>query len=152
MERPPRKFEDLQVGETRQSQTRTVTVDEIVRFAREYDPQWFHSDPDAARESHFGEVVASGVHVLAIWRQLDHTMNSDIDFVCGIGFDEFRLEHALRPGDTVIARSEVLELKPSSSRNDRGTAITQYFLTNQRGETVLRFRSINLVYRRHSAS
>ncbi|WP_395622843.1 MaoC/PaaZ C-terminal domain-containing protein [Sphingomonas daechungensis] len=151
MERPPRKFEDLQVGETRQSQPRTVTVDEIVRFAREYDPQWFHSDPDAARESHFGEVVASGVHVLAIWRQLDHTMNSDIDFVCGIGFDEFRLEHALRPGDTVTARSEVLELKPSSSRNDRGTAITQYFLTNQRGETVLRFRSINLVYRRHSA-
>lgn len=151
MERPPRKFEDLTVGETRQSEPRTVTVEEIVKFAREYDPQWFHSDPDAARESHFGEVVASGVHVLAIWRQLDHTMNSDIDFVCGIGFDEFRLEHALRPGDTVTARSEILELKPSSSRKDRGTAITQYFLTNQRGETVVRFRSINLVYRRTPA-
>lgn len=148
MERPWRKFEDLVVGETRQSQPRTVTIEEIVRFAREYDPQWFHSDPDAARESHFGEVVASGVHVLAIWRQLDHTMNSDIDFVCGIGFDEFRIEHALRPRDTVTARSEVLELKPSASREDRGTAITQYFLINQRGETVLRFRSINLVYRR----
>lgn len=151
MERPPRKFEDLAVGETRQSEPRTVTVDEIVKFAREYDPQWFHSDPEAARESHFGEVVASGVHVLAIWRQLDHTMNSDIDFVCGIGFDEFRLEHALRPGDTVTARSEILELKPSTSRKDRGTAITQYFLTNQDGETVLRFRSINLVYRRAPA-
>ena len=151
MERPPRKFEDLAVGETRQSQPRTVTVEEIVKFAREYDPQWFHSNPEAARESHFGEVVASGVHVLAIWRQLDHTMNSDIDFVCGIGFDEFRLEHALRPGDTVTARSEILELKPSSSREDRGTAITQYFLTNQRGEAVVRFRSINLVYRRTPA-
>lgn len=151
MERPPRTFEDLAVGETRQSEPRTITADEIVKFAREYDPQWFHSDPEAARESHFGEVVASGVHVLAIWRQLDHTINSDIDFVCGIGFDEFRLERALRPGDTVIARSEILELKPSTSRRDRGTAITQYFLTNQDGETVLRFRSINLVCRRAPA-
>jgi acyl dehydratase len=149
MERPPRKFEDLVVGEMRQSKPRTVTGDEIVKFAREYDPQWFHSDPEAARESHFGEVVASGVHVLAIWRQLDHTMNSDIDFVCGIGFDEFRLEHALRPGDTVAARSEILELKPSTCRKDRGTSITQYHLSNQRGETVLRFRGINLVYRRN---
>lgn len=148
MKRPLRKFEDLAVGEVRQSEPRTVTVDEIVRFAQEYDPQWFHSDPEAARESLFGEVVASGVHVLAIWRQLDHTMNSDIDFVCGIGFDDFRLEHALRPGDIVTAQSEVLELKPSASRTDRGTAITQYYLTNQRNETVLRFRSINLVYRR----
>lgn len=150
MKRPPRKFEDLQVGEERRSAPRTVTQDEMVAFARLYDPQWFHSDPEAARESSFGEVVASGVFVLAIWRQLDHTMNSDIDFVCGIGFDEFRLETALRAGDTVTAESRILELIPSKSRNDRGTAITQYWLRNQRGEIVLRFKSINLVHRRDS--
>lgn len=148
MNRPPRKFEDLKVGEDRHSSPRTVTQDEMVKFAREYDPQWFHADPEAARESTFGELVASGVHVLAIWRQLDHEMNSDIDFVCGIGFDDFRLETALRPGDTVTAHSEILELILSKSRDDRGTAITQYRLTNQRGETVLRFKSINLVHRR----
>lgn len=146
--RPPRKFEDIEVGEERQSGPRPVTIEEMVEFAQKYDPQWFHADPEAARESSFGEVVASGVFVLAIWRQLDHTMNSDIDFVCGIGFDEFRLETALRPGDTVTAHSRILELTPSKSRDDRGTAITQYRLTNQRGDTVLRFRSINLVHRR----
>ena len=148
MIRPPRKFEDLEVGEERHSGPRTVNEQEMVAFARQYDPQWFHADPDAARESTFGEVVASGVFVLAIWRQLDHAMNSDIDFVCGIGFDEFRLETALRAGDTVSAHSQILELVPSKSRDDRGTAITQYRLTNQRGETVLRFKSINLVHRR----
>ena len=148
MNHPPRKFEDLEVGEERQSGPRLVTSDEMVEFAQKYDPQWFHADPDAARQSIFGEVVASGVFILAIWRQLDHMMNSDIDFVCGIGFDEFRLETALRPGDAVIAHSRIVELIPSSSREDRGTAITQYRLTNQHGDTVLRFRSINLVHRR----
>lgn len=148
MIRPPRKFEDLAVGEERVSEPRTVSGEEMVAFAREYDPQWFHADPEAARDSAFGGVVASGVFVLAIWRQLDHKMNSDIDFVCGIGFDEFRLETALRPGDTVSADSRILELIPSRSRDDRGTAITQYRLTNQTGATVLRFKSINLVHRR----
>jgi acyl dehydratase len=146
--RPPRKFEDLAVGEERRSRPRTVSQEEMVEFARQYDPQWFHADPDAARDSTFGEVVASGVFVLAVWRQLDHTMNSDIDFVCGIGFDEFRLETALRAGDTITAESRILKLIPSKSRGDRGTAITQYWLRNQKGETVLRFKSINLVHRR----
>ena len=148
--RPPRKFEDLALGEERRSQPRTVSQEEMVEFARQYDPQWFHADPEAARDSTFGEVVGSGVFVLAVWRQLDHTMNSDIDFVCGIGFDEFRLETALRRGDTITAESLILELIPSKSRDDRGTAITQYWLRNQKGETVLRFKSINLVHRRGS--
>ena len=148
MTRPPRKFEDLAVGEERRSASRTVSLEEMVEFAQKYDPQWFHADPEAARESSFGEIVASGVYVLAIWRQLDHEMNSDIDFVCGIGFDDFRLENALRPGDTVTADSRIMELIPSKSRADRGTAITQYRLLNQKGETVLRFKSINLVHRR----
>ena len=146
--RPPRTFEDLAVGEQRRSGPRTVSEAEMVAFARQYDPQWFHADPVAARESSFGEVVASGVFVLAIWRQLDHAMNSDIDFVCGIGFDDFRLETALRPGDTVHAESRILELIPSKSRDDRGTAITLYRLLNQRDEIVLRFKSIDLVHRR----
>ena len=152
MIRPPRKFEDLELGEQRHSGPRSVTAEEMVEFAQKYDPQWFHADPDAARQSIFGEVVASGVFILAIWRQLDHVMNSDIDFVCGIGFDEFRLETALHPGDTVTAHSRIVELLPSSSRDDRGTAITQYRLTNQNGDTVLRFKSINLVHRHLTTS
>ena len=146
--RPPRRFEDLVVGETRTSRTHTVSEEDIVTFARQYDPQWFHADADAARHSHFGEVVASGVHVLAIWRQLDHEINSDIDFVCGVGFDEFRLKTALRAGDSVYATSRVLSLEPSKRGKARGTAVTYYELINQHGAVVLHFESINLVYTR----
>jgi len=149
--RPSRKFEDLVVGETRQSHAVTVTEGEITDFARRYDPQWFHVDPQAARGSHFGEVVASGVHVLAIWRRLDHAINSDIDFVCGIGFDDFRLKTALRADDTVHALSRIVALTPSTSGKPRGTATTYYELRNQRGEVVVQFNSINLVYTRDAA-
>jgi acyl dehydratase len=152
MSRPPRKFEDLRIGEERRSATRTIGADEILAFAREYDPQWFHSDPDAARASVFGELVASGIHTLAIWRQLDHAMNGDIDFVCGVGWDEVRMKNALRSGDTVHAVSRIVDLRPSTTRTDRGTAITEYALVNQHGDTVVSFRSINLVYTQAGAT
>ncbi len=146
--RPPRAFEDLVVGERRQSAVREVSAEEILDFARKWDPQWFHADAGAARESVFGELVASGIHVLAIWRQLDHQINGDIDFVCGVGFDELRLKRALRAGDRVFARSEIVALRPSSSRPDRGTAIFAYALLAEAGEEIVTFRSINLVHRR----
>lgn len=147
-ERPPRKLEDLTVGETRRSASRTISEAEIVEFAKEFDPQWFHTDPEAARASHFGEVVASGVHILALWRQLDHQINSDIDFVCGIGFDEFRLKNALRADDKVYATSRILSIEPSKSGKPRGTTVTRFELRNQKEEIVLHFNSINLVYSR----
>lgn len=146
--RPPRKFEDLAVGEQRNSDWKKVTTEEIVEFARQYDPQWFHSDVEAAKHSVFGEVVASGVQLLAIWRQLDHGINGDIDFVCGIGFDDYRMKRALRGGDRVRVSSRILELTPSTSRDDRGTAITAYEMVNDQGQTILSFKSINLVHRR----
>ena len=148
MTRPPRRFEDLVVGEQRVSEWRTVATEEIVDFARQYDPQWFHSDVEAAKQSVFGEVVASGVQLLAIWRQLDHGINGDIDFVCGIGFDDYRMKRALRGGNRVRVTSRILELTPSTSRGDRGTAITAYEMVDDQGRTILSFKSINLVHRR----
>jgi acyl dehydratase len=146
--RPPRAFEDLRLGERRESRKRTVSQAEIVEFAQQYDPQWFHRDVEAAKQSHFGEVVASGIHVLAIWRQLDHEINSDIDFVCGVGFDELRLQNALRAGDTVHVTSEITELTPSQTGKQRGTAMTRYAMYNQSDAIVVSFTSINLVYTR----
>lgn len=148
MTRPSRCFEDLRVGERRRSTARTISEAEIIAFARQFDPQWFHTDADAARASHFGEVVASGVHVLAIWRQLDHEINGDIDFVCGVGFDEFRLKTALRGGDTVYVTSEITRLTPSVTGKPRGTALTFYQMINQAGQVIVSFTSINLVYTR----
>ncbi len=148
MSRPLRCFEDLTVGERRISAARLVTQDEITGFARQYDPQWFHSDVEAAKASHFGEVVASGIHILALWRQMDHEINGDIDFVCGIGWDELRLKTALRSGDSIHVCSEIIDLLPSTSGKHRGTAITNYAVINQHGEDVVTFRSINLIYTR----
>ena len=127
-----------------------VTKDEIVAFAKQYDPQWFHSDVDAARESHFGDVIASGIHVLALWRQLDHEINGDIDYVCGIGFDELRLKTALHPGDRVFVTSEITGLTASKTGKERGTATTFYTMINQAGDIIVSFTSINLVYTRRA--
>ena len=63
-----RFFEDLVIGEVLLSGTRTLTAEDITTFARQYDPQWFHADADAARESVWGEVVASGIQTMAAWR------------------------------------------------------------------------------------
>ncbi len=145
---PHRAFEDLQVGERRRSRDKTVTQEEILAFARAYDPQWFHTDPDLARQSVFGEVVASGIHVLAMWRQLDHEINSDIDFVCGIGWDDVRMKRAVRAGDVLHVTSEIIALTPSASRDDRGTALTNYAVVVQGGIEAVTFTSINLVYTR----
>lgn len=149
---PHRSFEDLQVGEYRCSREKQVTEEEILAFARAYDPQWFHADAELARQSVFGNVVASGIHVLAMWRQLDHEINSDIDFVCGIGWDELRLKKAVRPGDTIHVTSEIVALTPSATRQDRGTALTRYAVINQNGEEAVTFTSINLVYTREGRS
>ena len=145
---PHRTFEDLVVGERRRSREMHVTIEEVLGFARRYDPQWFHVDPELAKQSAFGEVVASGIHVLAMWRVLDHEINSDIDFVCGVGWDELRMKHAVRPGDSIHVTSEIVELRPSTSNAGRGTAITCYAVVNQRGDEAVTFTSINLVYTR----
>lgn len=146
--RPHRTFEDLHVGEFRKSSSRTVTQDEIIAFARQWDPQWFHSDSELARASVFGEVVASGIHVLAMWRQMDHEINSDIDHVCGVAWDELRLRRAIRAGDTIHVTSEIVELRPSTTRTDRGTALTRYAVVTEDGTEAVTFTSTNLVYTR----
>ena len=151
-ERPSRCFEDLILGETRRSASRTVTEEEIVAFARAYDPQWFHTDPEAARASVFGQVVASGIHVLAMWRQMDHEVNGDINFVCGVGWDNMRLKRAVRAGDVIHVTSQIVSLEPSRSGKDRGTAVTDYAVLLEDGTECVTFRSINLVYTRSSAA
>ena len=146
MTAPTRFFEDIVVGESRRSADRAVTLEEMLRFAREHDPQWFHVDPDAARASVFGEVVASGIQTAAIWRQLDHTINSDIAYVCGVGWDDVRWPCALRANDIVHVTSEVLDKRPSVTRTDRGVIRVRCSVVRDDGEIMLTFVSINLVY------
>lgn len=148
MTQPQRYYDDLAVGESRMSRARLVDEAEILRFSREYDPQWFHTDPDAAKQSAFGELIASGVHVAALWRQLDHEINGDIAFVCGLAWDGTRWMAPLKAGDEIRVTSQILSLRVSESRPERGVAVFRCKVINQRDEDVLQFDSVNLVYRR----
>ena len=142
-----RQFEDLTVGETACSKPMTVARDAMLAFARTYDPQWFHADAKRARESVFGEVIASGIYTAALWRQLDHTINGDVDFICGVAWEEARWPTALKAGDTIRAASEILDLRPSGGDATRGVAVYLYRLLNQHDQEVFSCRSVNLVRR-----
>jgi acyl dehydratase len=143
-----RYYEDLVEGEERCSAPRRILEPELLEFARKYDPQYFHADPAEAKRSIFGEVVASGIFTMAVWRQLDHQIAHDIAWICGVAWDDVRFPIALRAGDEVRARSQCLSKRVSQSHPERGVVIYLYELLNQRGEIVFTCRSTNLIERR----
>ena len=140
-----RYYEDLVIGEVRESSVRTVSLEELLEFAVRYDPQYFHADPIAARQSIFGDVIASGIHSAALWRALDHEISGDIHWICGVGWEEVRWPNPVRAGDGLRARAETLSKRPSGKDRSRGIVECRYSLLNQRDETVFTCRSINLV-------
>lgn len=149
MNEPNRYYEDLTIGEYAESSAGVVTEAEIVEFATRYDPQYFHTDPDAAKaHPQFGEVVASGIHILAVWRQRDHEITGDIRWICGIRWDDLRWNVPLRAGDCVRARATLLEKRPSASRPERGVVVYRYSLVNQNDEELFYCTSTNYVERR----
>jgi acyl dehydratase len=140
-----RYYEDIVIGEVRESDPRTVTREELLEFAARYDPQYFHADPVAARDSIFGEVVASGIHTAALWRAIDHEISGDIRWICGVAWEEVRWPKAVRAGDALRARAEALSKRQSRSDASRGVVEFRYSLLNQRNEIVFTCRSINLI-------
>ena len=86
-----RYFEDLEIGEEVLSDEYEVTKEDVIEFATRYDPQYFHANPDEAKDHPlFQGLAASGIHTLAIWRILDHSVFGNVAWVCGIGWDEVR--------------------------------------------------------------
>jgi acyl dehydratase len=140
-----RYYEDILIGEVRESGTRTITLEELVEFATRYDPQYFHADPIAAKRSIFGEVIASGIHSAAIWRALDHEISGDIHWICGVAWEDVRWPNPVRAGDTLHARAEALAKRVSGKDPRRGIVECRYTLLNQRAETAFTCRSINIV-------
>jgi acyl dehydratase len=143
-----RYYEDLIEGEERESGVRAVTEAQLREFARKYDPQYFHADPEAARRSLFGGIIASGIFTMAVWRQLDHEIAHDIAWICGVAWDDVRFPQPVRPGDILRARATCLSKRLSEKHPERGVVTYRYELVNQRGETVFTCRSTNLVERR----
>lgn len=151
MKKPGRYYEDLTLGEYAESSAEPVTAGDIVDFAQRYDPQYFHTDPKAAK-SHpaFGELVASGIHILAIWRRRDHEISGDIRWICGIGWEDLRWNRPLRANDRVRARARLIAKRPSASRPERGVVVYRYALVNQNDEELFYCTSTNYVERRRA--
>jgi acyl dehydratase len=139
MSRAPVFLDDLTVGTAWTGTPVKMTAEEIVGFANLYDPQPFHTDPKAAAGL-FGGLIASGWHVAALtMRQFVEAQPFGSAPILGLGVDELRWLKPVRPGDTLTARGEVVELRPSQSRPDRGIVRSAISVINQDGDVVMRF-------------
>lgn len=148
-----RWFDDFSVGET--FTTRGVTVSEaaILGFALQYDPQRFHLDVEAARESPYGGLIASGFHTMVLaFRMFTHLGLMDHCSIGSPGMDEIRWLAPVRPGDTLHVVVEVLESRVSRSKPDRGIVLLDYAVRNQRDETVMTFKINALALRNPDAA
>ncbi|MEM7359338.1 MAG: MaoC/PaaZ C-terminal domain-containing protein [Pseudomonadota bacterium] len=140
-----RYYEDLQIGKLETSQAQRVNKDQMLAFAAEYDPQYFHADEEAAQSSRFGEVIASGQYTMVLWRQIDHQIAHDIAWICGIAWDDVRWPVAVKADDELRATAECLEKRLSDSDPSRGVVKYRYQLLNQHDQIVFSCISTNLV-------
>ena len=146
-------LEDLHVGDRFGSDSVQVTEESIIAFAREFDPQPFHLDPAAAERSVFKELVASGWHTAAMSMKLFVTGKLKLaGGSVGLGVDELRWPRPVKPGDTLRLETEILEVRPSKSKPDRGIIRIRNVTTNQEGEVVQTLAASVLVRRRSTAS
>ena len=129
-------FEDLEVGMRFRSRDLTVTPEDVADFAGKYDPQPFHLDPVAARDTFFKGLVASGWHTSALTMRLVVESLPISGGIVGGGVDELKWPGALRPGDVIHLESEVLERRTLKSRSDVALVKFRVVTLNQKGEAV----------------
>jgi len=144
-----RYFEDYVEGDIHRCGSITVEADEVIAFAKRFDPQIFHVDPDAAKLTPFGGLIASGWHTAALSMRLfaDHYL-THVASLASPGGDELRWVRPVRPGDTLSLRVTVLKAVPSKSKSDRGAVTSLMEVFNQANEAVMTFRCVNIIGRR----
>lgn len=142
-------LEDYAVGQVYFSGTKRVVKEEIIAFAREFDPQFYHLDEVAALDSPFKGLAASGWHTAAMTMRLlvDGEFRPAVG-ILGVGFDQLSWPQPVRPGDELRVKSEVLEVRPSKSKPDRGMIRVVNTTFNQNDEVVMMFTGNLLVPRR----
>jgi acyl dehydratase len=145
-ERAPRYFEDYVPGLTVDCGTFSVSEEEIIGFAREYDPQPFHVDPVRAKNGPYGGLIASGWQTTALMMRLlvEHFVSPESSLGAA-GIDEIRWPRPVRPGDTLHVRVTVLETRRSNSKPDRGIMRSLAEVANQDGVVVMTLTAINFV-------
>ena len=149
MSAPPVWFEDFTPGMVRAIGPYTVTAAEIVEFASKYDPQPFHTDPEKAKSSIYGGLIASGWMTCSIAMRMvcdDYILKSAS--MGSPGVDNIRWKLPVRAGDVLHMRLTVVDTKPSQSKPDRGIVRTQWEVLNQRCEVVMTSEGMGMVRRR----
>ena len=143
-------FEDLEVGAETYFGSYDVTREEMLEFARKYDPQPFHLSEEEAAKTHFGRLAASGWHTCAMTMAVlaRYSVNHRQAGLGSPGIDELRWRRPVYPGDTLHVRGRIIDKKPSRSRPEMGSFRTEMTVTNQNDEPVLTFTSIVLIRRR----
>ena len=145
-------WEDLSPGRVFETATRTLSAEDIVRFAREYDPQSYHTDAEAARSSPYGGLIASGWQTCGVAMRLmcdGYLLESSC--VGSPGLEELRWLKPVRPGDTLRLKTTVLESAPSAKQPTRGTVLFRWEVINQGGEVALSMLGRQLFLRRAPA-
>ncbi len=145
----PRYWEDYEVGQKFPLGSTSFSEQEIVDFARQFDPQTFHIDRDAAARSMFGGIIASGWHVASKMMRL--FVDNYVDHRTALGspgLDELRWLKPVRPGDTLTGWVVCAAKVPSRSRPQMGVIHEEWTVANQKGEVVMTTKGINMVKRR----
>jgi acyl dehydratase len=143
-------FEDLEVGVETNFGSYDVTREEVLEFARKYDPQPFHLSDEAAAKTHFGRLSASGWHTAAMTMAViaRKVVAEEQAGLGSPGIDELRWLKPVYPGDTLHVCGKIVDKTPSRSKPDLGSFRTETTVTNQDGIPVMRFQSIVLIRRR----
>ena len=148
-----RYFEDLEVGGETYFGSYEVTREEVLEFARKYDPQPFHLSDEEAAKTHFGRIAASGWHTCAMTMAVvaRHVVDEEQAGLGSPGIDELRWLKPVYPGDTLQVRGKIIEKRPSQSKPQLGSFRSEMTVTNQDDVQVMRFTSIVLILRRPNA-
>jgi acyl dehydratase len=143
-------FEDLEVGAETYFGSYDVTREEMLEFARKYDPQPFHLSDEAAAGTHFGRLSASGWHTCAMTMAVvaRHVVKHQQAGLGSPGIDELRWKKPVYAGDTLHVSGRIVEKTPSRSKPDMGSFRTDMTVTNQDDAPVMTFTSIVLIRRR----
>ncbi len=148
-----RYWEDFHVGDVTEIGPVDVDRDEIVEFARRYDPQPFHVDEKAAADGPFGGLAASGWHTAAIFMGMFvRSILVDSASMGSPGVEELRWTAPVRPGDRLTGRVTVTAAEPSRTRPDRGTIFTTNEVLNQDGTVVMTLKARGFFRRRNAAA
>jgi len=146
-----RYFDDYVEGDVHELGSIPVERGEVIAFATKFDPQSFHTDPEKAKASPFGGLIASGWHTGALMMRLfaDKYL-THVGSLASPGLDELRWLRPVRPGDTLSVRVTVQKAAASRSKPDRGAVTSFIEVFNQAGEPVMTLRAVNMIAQRPS--